>query len=201
MRFKELFKKLQARIAKEGLKKTLRNQIYFNRKLIVIEMEIPNVPAVPLKESRYIVVDATTVKEYESDYDLRLVSYYLNKGAKCGLLFKGKELAGQQLFTNQNNYVDLRKIGISLKENEVYLFGLLVDPRFQGTDATRVLAHCTFNYLRNSHFNKMYGFYFADNIQSLWYHRAFLKATEIKKLPAHKLGILEIVNRKPFLQI
>lgn len=201
MRIKGLLEKLLVRIETEGIRKTLRNQVYFNRKIIVIEMEIPLVEPVPLEESRYVMVDATNLKEYESEYDLRKVYYYLNKGAKCGLLCKGKECMGQQLFTTNNNYLDLRKIGISLKPNDVYLFGLFVYPRFRGTDATKVLAHCTFNYLRNAHYTNMYGYYFADNIQSLWYHRAFLKAHEIKKLPAHKIGIIEIVNRRPFLQI
>ena len=99
-----------------------------------------------------------------------------------------------------NSFSYNRKV-FQLKENEAYLFDLYVLPEYRGTSVPLEIAWETYEHLKRNKITKIYGFYYQDNIKALWWHRATLKAKEIKKLKVDKFIIFEKISNRIFLDI
>jgi GNAT superfamily N-acetyltransferase len=191
MKLVHLLRKAVFRSRMDGMKEMLRELVYVNRTMVVIEKEIQE--SRPAQESgiRFTVVDSRNLKEYSERNEWRLVSHYCSRGARCVMAYRGDDLLGYQFYTRENSFRDLLKIGISMKTNEAYLFDLFVFPEHRGTDVPKLITAWTFNHLVSEGISKIYGFYYSDNIRSLWWHRAVLKCRELKRIRAHRIFILE----------
>lgn len=77
---------------------------------------------------------------------------------------------------------DLVWLGIECGENEAYMFDMYVTPDSRGKAATSYLLWNALNHLKESGFDKVYGFYEKNNLPALWTHRLF--------------GYTELTNRK-----
>lgn len=201
MKILYLFKRLIFRLKTDGLKRTFKDILYFNRSMVVIEKEISSDPIKKTNNIHFIIVDKSNYKQYQKEHNLENIKYYCKQGAKCVMAFKEDKCLGYQWWTQDNKCKDLKKIGVRLKDNEAYLFDLFVFPEFRGTKIPKMIAQETFNCLSSMAVDKIYGYYFADNVKALWWHKAILKCTEINRVKIHRLFFFELVNGRPMLNI
>jgi hypothetical protein len=102
-------------------------------------------------------------------------------------------------WTRDKNFWDLVKLGVTLEPDEAYLFDFFLFPEYRGGLAVREIPNAAINHLRSIGVSKFYGYYFTDNLQALWWHRAILHATEIKVLKAHKFLTIDVIDGKILL--
>ncbi len=174
----------------DGMKDLLKDLVYVNRTMVVIEKDIRKIPPAPKSDIRFVVVDGRNLNEYSGKREWQIVSHYCSRGARCILAYRDN-LLGYQFYTREPSFHDLLKMGISMERDEAYLFDFFVFPEQRGTDVTKALAAWTFNHLISEGIAKIYGYYYSDNISSLWWHRAVLKCRELKRIRAHRLFFLE----------
>lgn len=201
MRIFYLFRRFIFRLSTDGILETLKEIIFLNRVMIAIEKNIGFEPNITSNNVHFIIVGPANYKKYQEQYGLKTLEYYSKTGAQCIMAIEGDECLGYQWVTQDNNFKDLRKLGIRLKDSEAYLFDLFVYPQYRGTDIPKMVARETFNHLVSKGVNKIYGFYFSDNIKALWWHRAILKCKEIKKVKIHRFLFFEFLNGRLMLTI
>lgn len=191
MALPHLMKKAWLRIRQEGLRDALREIVYLNRTMVAVEKDLEAGPDLIKPPLRAIIVTKQNCGRYKNHGGIGNVLHNCRRGACALLLFKGMDLLGYQLWTLDKDFADLRKLGLTLKDREAYLFDLFVYPQYRGTSVPKIIATETFNHLVSRGINKILGFYFKDNIKALWWHRATLKAREIKRVPATRLFMVE----------
>lgn len=196
MKIVHLIRKAVFRSRMDGFKDMLREMVYLKRTMIVIEKEIGSSRPVRDNELNFVVVDGRLLKENREKCEWPLIRHYCSRGASCVMAYLGGRLAGYQFYTQDNHFPDLLKIGISLTRQEAYLFDLFVFPEYRGTEITKKIVDWTFQHLRRQGITKIYGFYFADNIRSLWWHKAVLKCKEVMRIKASRLLFLEWTDRE-----
>lgn len=197
MKLKYLIQKLKFRIKSEGLDETLKMLVYLNRNMIVVEKQIhPEEPLVFDEYTEFIRLDNQNLRLYKKKSGIENFSYYCQKGAECLAAFRNNECIGYQWWTRDNSFADIQKLGIRLAKDEAYLFDLFVSPDYRGTLLPKILVREVFSHLITVGVNKIYGFYFSDNIKALWWHRAILKCKELKRLRSHRVVWLEWTDGK-----
>ena len=65
----------------------------------------------------------------------------------------------------------LQWFGIDLGPDEVYMFDMQVDPKERGNSLTTWFLTSVLFRLRDSGYNKAYGYFAAQNVPALWVHR------------------------------
>ena len=75
---------------------------------------------------------------------------------------------------------DLKMLGLTCKDNEVYSFDMLIDPTYRGKNLAVPLQRGIQRALKNEGFVKVYGAFYDDNLPALWMHR-MLKFNELPK--------------------
>ena len=202
MKIFHYLKKFKLHIEKEGLKNTIQEMIFFNRVMVVIEKEISFTDYDKDSDFNFIILDKNNYAQYSKHTNIiKYVKHFCKNGATCLIAFRGDTLLGYQLWTHDNNFKDLKQIDIQLGADEMYLFDLYVLPEYRGTTIPKHLTYEVFNYLISTGVNKIYGFYFGDNIKALWWHRAFLKCREIKKKKLHRMLCIEFVDGRPYFML
>lgn len=196
MKLNHLLRKALFRSRMDGIKNMLRELIYLNRTMIVIEKNILESRLVQCDDIRFVVVDHSNLKDFNEKRCAQLVKHYCRRGASCVLAYRGEKILGYQFYCRDNSFSDLVKIGLRIGKEEAYLFDLFVFPEYRGSDVPQKITSGTFRHLMSEGIRKIYGFYFADNIRSLWWHRAVLKCREVKRIKAHRLLLLEWANGK-----
>ena len=200
MKLIHLFRKLILQIKTAGIKAAFKEIIFFNRTVIVIEKDISYRDEIKLEDGIEVtVIDNSNRSLIKSKYGINIFQYYPQKGAKCLAIFNENECLGYQWWTQDNKFNDLKKLNLTLKDNEAYLFDFFVFPEYRGTNTPKLITQETFNHLLSDGISKIYGFFFGDNIKALWWHRAVLKAKEIKRIKTHRLFFLEFINGKIFV--
>lgn len=199
MRLIHLFRKAVFRARVDGVKDIFRELVYVNRTMIVIEKDIRQSRPVEDHALRFVVMDGKTLKEDGGRGEWPPVRHYCSEGARCIMAYRGSQLLGYQFYTQENSFADLVKIGLTLGRDEAYLFDLFVFPEHRGSDVTKKITAWTFQHLLSEGITKIYGFYFSDNLRSLWWHRAILKCKEIKRLRVHRLFFMEWKDREKVL--
>ena len=191
MKLVHLLRKALFRSRMDGMRDMLRELVYVNRTMVVIEKDIRESRPAPESEIRFEVVDNSNLKEYGGRAEWRIVSHYCRRGARCVMAYREDTLLGYQFYTRENSFRDLLKMGVSMGKDEAYLFDLFVFPEHRGTDVPKVITAWTFNHLVSEGISKIYGFYYSDNIRSLWWHRAVLKCKELKRIRVNRIFMLE----------
>lgn len=184
-----------------SLKETFKQVVFFHRKMVVIEKEISTQPLKQGSDIIFLVIDRSNYKEYSERYKLKNLGYYSKKGAMCILALKDETCVGYQWWTVDNDFIDLKKLDLKLAGSEAYLFDFYVLPEYRGTDIPKQITIETFNYLTSKNINKIYGFYFSDNIKAMWWHRAFLKCSEIKRVKVHRFFFVEFAQGRFFFNV
>lgn len=201
MKIMHLLKKTVLRLRTEGFRATLHELFYSGRVMVAVEKEIGPSTSMLKTGMRSEVISRDNYRDYQDKPGVRNIIHYCKHGSYCLAVFEGDTCLGYQLWTNDNKFADLRKLGLALDKDEVYLFDLFVFPAFRGTVVPKIVSVETFNYLASVGTRKICGFFFLDNIKALWWHRAFLKCRETKRVPASRFLFIESVNGRLFLNI
>ncbi len=202
MKLKYLIQKLKFRIKSEGLDETLKMLVYLNRNMIVVEKQIhPEEPQVFDEYTEFIRLNNQDLRLYKKKSGIENLSYHCQQGAECLAAFRNNECIGYQWWTRDNRFADIQKLGIKLADDEAYLFDLFVSPDYRGTLLPKILVQEVFAHLITVGVNKIYGFYFSDNIKALWWHRAILKCKELKRLKSHRFVWVEWTDGKLRLSV
>lgn len=194
MKLNHLLRKAVFRSRVDGFKEMLREVVYLNRTMIVIEKSILESRMVHCEDIRFLVVDQKNAREFKDRDCGPIVRHHCGRGARCVVAYQGDAILGYQFYTQDNSFPDLSRMGIAVGEHEAYLFDLFVFPAYRGTNVTHKIVSGAFSHLISEGIQKIYGFYYADNVRSLWWHRAILKAKEIKRIRAHRVFIVEWVD-------
>jgi hypothetical protein len=83
------------------------------------------------------------------------------------------------------NHKELSMIGIPFKNGDVYVLDIFVDPAFRGQQLAVPIYRSLQLVLKNEGWEKMYAYYYEDNIPSRWMHW-MLKFTELPKIIAYR---------------
>jgi hypothetical protein len=200
MRLFHLLKKFILQIKTAGLTNALKEIVFFNRTMIVVEKDLMHEHDIKLDDHLDIqIIDKVNKNLIKTKFQTNIFDYYAQKGAKCLAIFNDKECLGYQWWTQDNQFKDLKKLNLTLNDHEVYLFDFFVFPKYRGTNIPKMITQETFNHLASLGLKKIYGFYFGDNIKALWWHRAVLKAKEIRKVKTHRFLFFEFIDGKIFV--
>ena len=195
-----LLKRLQLRLSNDGFKKTVKELFYFNRELILVRKDLVSWKAKPFdNDLEYIVVDKTNSVETEKRLNLHLFDHYGKIHCKTLVAIKDEVCVGFIRWTQDKNFKDLRKYNIPLAPDEAYMFDFFLFPTYRGTPVIRDIYHYAMHHLKSIGISRYYGFFYADNVPALWWHRTICRTEEFEKVKAHKLVFLEMINNKLFM--
>ena len=192
IRFIYLFNRLKFRISIDGFLTCLKEIIYFNKEIILVEKEIkPSDIKDFSKDLHYTIIDTKNSKSIEKKYHLPLFDYYAQINCKTLIAEYENDLVGFIRWTEDKNFRDLLKFEMQLKPNEAYMFDFFLFPKYRGSSRINDISNFAMNHLKSIGKEKFYGFVFSDNVPALWWHRTVLRAHEYKKLKLSKFIILE----------
>jgi len=199
MKLSYLLGRLKFRIEIDGISKTLKDLLYFNREIILVEKDLSTWEMKDLDQSlEYTVVDRDNSKVVEKRFNLPLFDHYAQNNCKTLIAAKDDNCLGFIRWTEDKNFTDLQKFGINLESDQAYMFDFFIFPEFRGSSVGRDISHVAINNLKTKGISKYYGYFFSDNFPALWWHRTVCKTNEFKKIKTHKFIILEIVDGKLF---
>jgi len=170
-----------------GFTSVVRKTFCKDKEIIIAQKDLSsfNPFTIPIEREavKFIAIDG---KQGQTDgffYGLR--SRYLkkiknlNKGYKGFALVKGDEIVGDVWYCDCRRslgagyHPDLKRLGIQLGENEVYLFDLYIKPEERGGGLVNFMLRNVLAALKGKGFVKAYGYYRTDNVPALWVHRTF----------------------------
>jgi len=201
MRPDYLLRRLKFRLSIDGPVKTFKDLVFINREIVIVEKDITSFQNHHSDESiEYSVVDLSNSKITEEKFNLPLFHYYACNHCKTLIAVDGDSCLGFIRWTMDNNFTDLQMLGIELEPDEAYMFDFFLFPECRGSSVVKDLPSAAISYLKKLGLSKFYGYYFSDNLQALWWHRAFLHADEIKKVKTHRFLSVNIIDGKLYLQ-
>jgi hypothetical protein len=190
-------------IKSHGISYLLHELIFFNREAVPVVKELFDLKS-PLN---YIFESDITFNEISSDNkDMKLIfplksRYYkmlmrLNKGYTVFVIMRGNEVIGDVSGTNPEisssgkYHSDLKKLDIKLKEKEVYMFDLFLNPDVRGGATANFLMSSAMLSLKNQGIIKVYGYYMTNNYPALWLHK-MLKFKELNRVIIQRFLFIE----------
>lgn len=181
--------------AEGGLKNVLRQRFFWKRKATPVEMELRAVspsPARFLRNYNYAFVEIR--EEYLRDGMLFFstasrgikASRNLKKGWRgFALTLRGEVVGDVWCVTPHEDglpvqHADLEMLGITALPKEVYAFDMYISPEHRGENLAAPFHRSLHDLLRLEGCDKIYGFYWDDNLPALWMHR-IMKFKELPK--------------------
>lgn len=93
------------------------------------------------------------------------------------------------------SHPDLVWLGIAATESDAYMFDMYLHVDQRGNAITNFLLGRALEYLKNSGFLRVYGYYERENLPALWVHRLF-GYRELKKITINQvLFFRKVINR------
>lgn len=125
--------------------------------------------------------------------------YYLEKGFGGYALVKGDKVSGDIWYfplakEHDKVHSDVKWLGITYGENDVYTFDMYLDQRERGKNAAMVLQKGALQGLHEKGYSKAYGYFWANNVPALWVHR-ILKWKELPRVKVSRFLFLKKVQR------
>jgi len=200
MKIPYLLQRLRFRLAADGVVKSFKDMVFFNRELVIVEKNLETYQH-QIKDDRirYVMLDIHNSLDFEVRFNLPLFHHYACIGCKTLVAILDDVCVGFIRWTRDNNFWDLKKFNIQMNPNEAYLFDFFIFPEFRGDSYVNDIPTAGIHQLQSRGVNKIYGFYFLDNRQALWWNRAILRVKEVKRLKSHRFLTLDIVEGKVFI--
>lgn len=181
--------------AEGGLKNVLRQRFFWKRKATPVEMELRTLapsPAKFLRDYNYAFVEIR--EEYLRDGMLYFSTgsrgtkawRNLKKGWRgFALTLRGEVVGDVWCVTPREDglpvqHADLEMLGITAQAKEAYAFDMYILPDHRGENLAASFHRSLHDLLRSEGCNKIYGFYWDDNLPALWMHR-IMKFRELPK--------------------
>jgi GNAT superfamily N-acetyltransferase len=184
----------------DGMKKTIKDLVYFNREIILVEKDLDTWERKDYDINlNYIVVDKHNSKVIEKKFNLPLFDHYAQNNCNSVIAVKDNKCLGFIRWTEDKNFQDLRKFGIELKANEAYMFDFFVFPEHRGSSAGKDISYYAIENLKKRGISRYFGYFFSDNFPALWWHRTICKTIEYRKIKTHKIVFVEFLDRKIYV--
>jgi GNAT superfamily N-acetyltransferase len=183
----------------DGVSKTLKDLLYFNREIILVEKDLVAWEPKDFDQSfEYIIVDRDNSRMIEKRFNLPLFYHYTQNNCNSVIAVKDNKCLGFIRWTEDKNFQDLQKFGIKLEPDQAYMFDFFIFPEYRGSSAGKDISHYAILNLKNKGISKYFGYFFSDNFPALWWHRTVCKTTEYKKIKVHKLIAVEFLDGKMY---
>jgi len=197
MKISYLIGRLKFRLTMDGFSKTMKDLIYFNREIILVEKDLITWEPKEYDETlEYIIVDRANSKMIEQRFDLPLFDHYAQNNCNSVIAVKNNKCLGFIRWTEDNNFQDITKFGIDLNPDQAYMFDFFVFPEYRGSSVGKDISHYAIQNLKNKGISKYFGYFFSDNFPALWWHRTICKTKEFKKIKTHKIILIEYMDGK-----
>lgn len=180
-------------LAEGSLRNLIRKRVFRQRTATPVEMDLSTLPAFgDLEGSDYqfieLKLEGLRTGEWSFTVPSRRFKFpgNLKKGWRSFALVKGSTVVGDiwcitpREGGNSVTHPDLDMLGISGGEREAYAFDAFIDPAYRGKNLAVPLQCSLQSTLKMEGYEKVYGFYWDDNLPALWMHR-MLKWKELPK--------------------
>jgi hypothetical protein len=189
---KRAFYKIREEISSGNFWDFIHTQVFFNRVATPVEMDLTSLQIGDYHpkdtDYKFIELRLNDLLAAKWHYPISSRRYkalqYLKKGWRCFAVTIDSNVVGDVWCSSdtvaRQMHPDLRMLGIQCLEGEAYAFDMLIDPFYRGKNLAVPLQQYLHSSLRNDGFNKVYGYYWNDNLQALWMHR-MIKYHELPK--------------------
>lgn len=178
---------------REGNARDVFRKRIFNKVLTPVEMDLsPLLPPESLLQDcdyRFIELDLKELRAGELSFAVPCRHYKalhnLKKGFRGFAVIKDTKVVGDIWRVTPSElgrrvvHTDLNMLGIDCGEDEAYAFDMYIDPESRGKNLAVPLMRFLHSTLKNEGCQKVYGFYWDDNLPAMWVHRVL----EFKELP------------------
>jgi GNAT superfamily N-acetyltransferase len=193
-KMKRAFFKIREELTNGNFGVFIRTQVFINRVATPVEMDMTSLQTTdyhfPDTDYKFIELRLNDLLAAKWHYPISSRRYkalqFLKKGWRCFAVTKDCNVIGDVWCAPYTHEVvrqvhpDLRMLGIQCKDGEAYAFDMLIDPFYRGKNLAVPLHRYLHSSLRNDGFNKVYGYYWNDNLPALWMHR-MIKFHELPK--------------------
>jgi hypothetical protein len=185
------------------LRALLKRQMSWNRLLTPVEMDL----SAPLPNGNAPDPDLCFVELHPDDlragkwvFSMQCrgikALYKVKRGIRGFAFVRGSLVIGDVWFVFSRDgkpasHPDLKTLGLTCADREVYAFDMLIDPSYRGKNLAVPLQRALQRFLKEEGFLKVYGAYYDDNLPALWMHRML----KYKELPKRRVSRLLIFNR------
>jgi GNAT superfamily N-acetyltransferase len=194
MRWYQFLEVAKGKSLREAVKKSISAWVHLNRIVVPVYHDLSTLKPVAKTDDaaalEFLVVDSGNV---DSIAPMNKLASRRLKGAcntRAGYyayaVVSNGEVIGDIWCATPRNvksapiHQDLSFLGIECGENEAYMFDMYVAPDARGKVITNVLLGNALHHLKESGFDRVYGFYEKNNLPALWIHRLF-GYTELQK--------------------
>jgi GNAT superfamily N-acetyltransferase len=187
-----------------GLWNLIRKRIYWQRTATPVEMDLTTLsPFEDIEDSDYQFIELTSERLCTVNWTFKVASRYfkacrnLKKGWRCLALANDSIVLGdiwcisQCKVGNTHIHTDLSLLGITCKVHEAYAFDMYIDTAYRGKNLAVFLQRFLQSTLKTEGYEKVYGFYWTDNVPALWMHRML----KFKELPKQRLSRFFFLQR------
>lgn len=192
-----------------GLISTFKEIIYLNRQAIPVQRDLlpldPMMNNLTQSNTELIEISRHNFQNINLTYPLK--NRYLKtlnnikNGYRAIAIVRDNEVIGDVWYTTSKNptrtsvHPDVKWLGIDFGEKDVYAWDMLIKPTERGNSISIYLMNGAMHILRKKGFEKLYGYYWADNIPALWMHR-MLRFKELKRLKVHRFLYVKFIKQK-----
>jgi GNAT superfamily N-acetyltransferase len=208
IRFNQFMEEAKEKSPRDALKKALSTCVQLNRIVVPVYKDLSTLkqPATTDETSglEFVVVNRDNAeimapmnkaesRKLKGPYNTR-AGYYAYAVVSNGEIIGDIWCATPKHIQSGPIHPDLDFLGIQCGENEAYMFDMYVAPDSRGKVITAFLLSNALKHLRESGYDRAYGFFERDNLPALWTHRLF-GYTELGKRKVTRLLLFQ--NSEP----
>jgi GNAT superfamily N-acetyltransferase len=182
-----------------GVRAVFRPRVFWNRIAtpVVMELSTTNFPlADHLQSTNFqfveIIMDDLQARKWCFAIPSRGLKALRNlkRGFRCFAVTEDSTVVGDVwcLIPHKDgkyiSHPDLEMLGIKCEKGDVYAFDMYIAPRYRGKDLASPLHKFLHARIKMEGCQKVYGYYWDDNLPALWMHRIL----RFKELPKRRIS-------------
>jgi len=187
IRWNQFWEEVREKSLKEALAKSLKRLFTTDMVVVPVFNRLTNLkPLVEGEESsalEFLVIDKSNQEKLAPEVRTTSRRIKLQRNTAAGYYAYAVRCNGEIIgdiwcatpgaINSSPVHPDLAWLGICCEKNEAYMYDMYVVPGSRGKVITSFLLGNALNHLKNSGYQKVYGFYEKDNLPALWTHRLF----------------------------
>lgn len=192
---KIIFHQVIEALAEDGVKHIFRSRVFWNRRAIPVEMDIltANLPlAGQLGNTEFQFVEITMADLQAGRWTFSVSSRGLKAVRNLKRGFRGFAVAKDSIILGDLwcitprkdgkpiHHPDLRMLDIVCRTGDAYAFDMFIPSTYRGKNLAVPLQKTLQAVLKMEGYQRVYGYYWEDNLPALWMHR-MLKFKELPK--------------------
>jgi hypothetical protein len=204
-KFLIIFHQIREALAEGGMSDLLRKRIFRSRVLTPVELELSavEVPENLLKASDYkfIEFDLNELRAGKLSFAMpsrkHKAFYNLDAGLRGFAVVEDSRVVGDVWCCNPRFcnrcviYDDIEMLDFKCNEGEVYAFDMYIDPTSRGKNLAVPLQRCLQSTLKEEGYERVYGYYWDDQLPAMWMHRML----RFKELPKRRVDRFFFVRK------